>query len=223
MRDPWSRDNDWSSHRHGTAGLTDLLDHMRDQKDKRERAENVQRLSKRGLMVCGPLLCIIAFLWLRPGSRSDASGSSRAMHCYFLLDRTGSMSSMSSAVISGFNEFLQQQKAQPGSMYMTLAQFNSENPFELRFSGQDLRAVSPLDSFKPSGQTPLYDALAAMIAHATSEQQQSEREVVIGIFSDGKENASRKHTRAEVCCATLPNKRASHSRAPAPHSTSPSV
>ena len=122
------------------------------------------------------------------------------MHIFFLLDRTGSMHSIRSAVVSGFNEFLQQQQAQPGSMTMTLAQFNSLAPFEVRFEARDVHTVAPLDatSFAPSGMTPLYDALAMLIDHAHKAEQASEREVVIAVFTDGKENASRRYSRDQA-------------------------
>ena len=120
------------------------------------------------------------------------------MHCFFLIDHTGSMASMKDAVRSGFDHFVAKQKAQEGSMLMTLAQFNSEKPFELLFSGVDVRKVEPLVHFQPFGQTPLYDALHGLIEHASRIESSSESEVVVAVFTDGAENDSRKHTRAEV-------------------------
>merc|ERR1712159_766842 len=52
------------------------------------------------------------------------------MHTSFLLDRSGSMSSIRDDVVGGFNQYLQeQQDAQDGNgMALTLAQFDSGNP-----------------------------------------------------------------------------------------------
>ena len=180
-----------------SAGLTDLLDNMRSNREKQAYQEAIHRFGRRGILVSVPLAVIGLFMLLRSGL--SAGTTSRAMHCYFLLDRTGSMASMGDAVKKGFNDFVQQQRAQPGSMYMTLAQFNSENPFELRFTSTDVRTVPPLHVFEPRGTTPLYDALHALIGHALeAERHQSEREVVIAVFSDGQENASRHHKREDV-------------------------
>ena len=175
-------------------GLLDLLHH---QKEKQYRHEAYQRVSRRGIMVAVPLLFLLAFFWLRSGASANAAA--RAMHCYFLLDRTASMAALNQSVITGYDEFVQQQRAQAGSMYLSVATFNSENPFELRYGGQDLRTVPPLERIEARGTSPLYDALHAQIQHAShAEQQQSEREVVVVVVSGGLENASKKHSRDEV-------------------------
>ena len=185
--------------------LGNLLDDLRLQKEKQHTYESLRLASRRGLLMCVPMLLLCAWVWLRTGG-AGASGASagatasaeRRIHCFFLLDRTGSMSSIRSAVLGGFNDFLTQQQAQPGSMSMTLAQFNSDQPFELRFDSRDIHAVAPLESFVPSGTTPLYDALAMLIEHAAKAEAASEREVVIAVFTDGKENASRKFSRDQA-------------------------
>ena len=188
--------------------LGNLLDDLRLQKEKQHTYESLRLASRRGLLMRVPMLLLCAWVWLRTGGAgaSGASGASagatasaeRRIHCFFLLDRTGSMSSIRSAVLGGFNDFLTQQQAQPGSMSMTLAQFNSDQPFELRFDSRDIHAVAPLESFVPSGTTPLYDALAMLIEHAAKAEAASEREVVIAVFTDGKENASRKFSRDQA-------------------------
>ena len=189
--------------------LGNLLDDLRLQKEKQHTLDTLRLASRRSLLLCVPLLLLCAWVWLRTGSESGAgagagagatgaASTERRIHCFFLLDRTGSMSSIRSAVLGGFNDFLTRQQAQPGSMWMTLAQFNSAAPFELRFESRDVHAVAPLDSFDPSGTTPLYDALAMLIEHAAKAEAAEEREVVIAVFTDGKENASRKFSRDQA-------------------------
>jgi len=46
-------------------------------------------------------------------------------HIAVILDRTGSMAVIRDDTIGGFNTFLQQQKAEPGSATLTLVQFDS--------------------------------------------------------------------------------------------------
>ena len=84
---------------------------------------------------------------------TDGGGyGEKRMHCFFLLDSTGSMSSLRTSVVTGFNSFLLTQQKQPGSMLMTLARFNSFAPFDLRFDARDVHQVAPLDrsGFEPS-------------------------------------------------------------------------
>lgn len=57
----------------------------------------------------------------------------------------------------------------------------------------------PALDFKPRNTTPLYDAMAKMIAHI--ERMSSERadeDVAVVVFTDGGENASREFSRAAV-------------------------
>jgi len=123
------------------------------------------------------------------------------MHTFFLLDRSGSMSSIRDDVVGGFNQYLQeQQDAQDGNgMVLTLAQFDSGNPFQLVYDAVPINGIPPmnLSSFKPRGGTPLYDAIGAMIHHADGHNETAER-VVIVVFSDGAENSSFEYDRSRV-------------------------
>ena len=62
--------------------------------------------------------------WLTSAT-TDKPGKGLAAHCYVLLDRSGSMSQMQSAVIEGFGSFVREQAAKEGAMRLTLAQFDS--------------------------------------------------------------------------------------------------
>lgn len=122
-------------------------------------------------------------------------GDGLAAHCYVLLYRSGSMESMQSAVVEGFDSFVREQGAKAGAMRLTLAQFDSTDPFELVIDGVDIHkggsarlpnmitqwlgprlteltvvserlcAAVPALDFKPRNTTPLYDAMARMISH----------------------------------------------------------
>jgi len=119
-------------------------------------------------------------------------------HMFVLLDRTGSMGGIAGAVKEGFDGFVREQAAKPGKMVLTLAQFDATDPFELVHDAIDVREVPPL-RFAPRSATPLYDAMARMIAHAEARQHgKDEEDMTIVVFTDGLENASTEHTRESV-------------------------
>lgn len=128
------------------------------------------------------------------------------LHVYFLLDRSGSMESMASDVIGGFNTFLAAQSADGDDALMTLVQFDSENSHEMLANAAALRDVSRLDAgtFLPRGGTPLYDAIGHLVADATirSETKASAgawaEDILFVIFTDGQENQSVEYTRQNV-------------------------
>lgn len=132
---------------------------------------------------------------------NEAHSASQAedAHIYFLLDRSGSMSAISNQVIEGFNSFVKEQRAVPGRLRMTLLQFDEVNPHEVVFEGRDVRDVPLLtaDTFQPRSLTPLFDAIGHTLALAERAQVPHERLVIVA-FSDGKENASREHTRKSI-------------------------
>src|SRR5688500_20226760 len=83
------------------------------------------------------------------------------VHIHCLLDRSGSMASMAPDVVGGFNGFLANQQAQPGSGRMTLVQFDSGDPFEVLTAGLALPRARPLGdrTFQPRGGTPRWAAV----------------------------------------------------------------
>merc|ERR1711893_194 len=64
---------------------------------------------------------------------------------------------------------------------------------------RDINDVAPLtaDRFKPRGMTPLFDAVGDTILMAEKAQTEAELIVVV-TFSDGEENASRRHSRKSI-------------------------
>ena len=125
---------------------------------------------------------------------------------WFLLDRSGSMSSLTEDVIGGFNAFIAEQAQEPGSVHLTLVQFDSQAPFEIIHNAARIEEVPQLttDVYRPRGSTPLLDAIGDIIEHAdrrietrSRDDQPAEDQLVV-IFSDGLENASRRFDRARV-------------------------
>jgi len=93
----------------------------------------------------------------------------------FILDRSGSMESMTNAAISGFNEFLKAQQAtvdddgQPIPATFTLILFDHE--YLAVHNRQDIQTALPLtlETYVPRGNTALLDAIGRTIDSIASE------------------------------------------------------
>ena len=128
------------------------------------------------------------------------------VHISVLLDRSGSMSSIASDIVGGFNSFLDEQRKQSGSARLTLVQFDTGEPFEIVVDGRDLKRVPdmPAGAFVPRGGTPLLDAVARLIVRTDSEiADRADRgrpieDQLVMIITDGYENASVEQTRASI-------------------------
>lgn len=117
-----------------------------------------------------------------------------------LLDRSGSMDSIKPAMESGFNEFIQEHKANP-STRMTLIQFDTPEP-EVVYENTPILDV-PKFTLQPRGMTALFDALCKTIdrtGRRLADMKQSERpeRVLFVIITDGQENASVTYRRTDV-------------------------
>lgn len=138
----------------------------------------------------------------QPITRQEERSTGTPVHISVVLDRSGSMASIAGDIVGGFNEFLADQRNGPGTARVTLAQFDSEDPFEVLIDAIDLNEVTDLDrsAYQPRGLTPLCDAVGRMvgridasIAKRTELGLAVEDQVVV-VVSDGLENASREHT-----------------------------
>lgn len=117
----------------------------------------------------------------------------------FLLDRTGSMSSIKQATIEGYNAYL---AGLPASVQVARIQFDDIVDPTMRRPRMDfdvvhgfMKKAQMLDdaTFIPRGSTPLYDAIASAI-HWTEEHVSPKDDVLLVILTDGQENASREYT-----------------------------
>lgn len=119
-----------------------------------------------------------------------------------LLDRSGSMMSIADDIVDGFNRLLAQQRTQPGEVIVTLAQFDSEDPFELVIDAVPLREVTDMDRmwFQPRGSTPLFDGIGRLISHIDTSPvgQDDAHDHVVAIVTDGQENSSTEFNRKGV-------------------------
>jgi hypothetical protein len=113
-----------------------------------------------------------------------------------VLDRSGSMQSIKDDTIGGFNAFISEQRRLPGRCTVSLAQF--DNVYEEVYTGRDLADVPSL-TLAPRGSTAMLDAIGRA-ANATGARLAAMPEdarpgtVIVGIMTDGLENASREFT-----------------------------
>ncbi len=124
-------------------------------------------------------------------------------HITFVLDRSGSMQSIVSDTIGGFNRFLEEQQQAPGRATMTLVQFDHEyEPLLVVAPLSEARPLSPR-TYRPRGSTALLDAIGRAIDEtgqslAAMNEPDRPSTVLFVILTDGQENASRVFTRERV-------------------------
>jgi len=111
-----------------------------------------------------------------------------------ILDRSGSMSSIMSDSIGGFNTFLKQQKELKDEATLTIALFDDK--YEMLYDDVDIKKVDELTNkiWYPRGTTALYDAIGKTINTVKANHLKSGNEkptkVLVCIVTDGHENAS---------------------------------
>ena len=113
----------------------------------------------------------------------------------YILDRSGSMEPMAEPAITGFNEFLAEQRKAPGQARLTLVLFDDEYLVPCR--GIPLSEVAELNAatYVPRGMTALLDAIGRTIDElgrklAATPEPERPGKVIVAIFTDGMENAS---------------------------------
>jgi uncharacterized protein YegL len=121
-------------------------------------------------------------------------------HIYFLLDRSGSMTSIRTETIAGFDAFIAEQRKVPGQCQVTLAQFDDQ--YDVVYVDRDVHDVPTLE-LTPRGSTALLDALGRLIVTAAERldalpEDKRPGSVVVGVMTDGYENASRDWTHERI-------------------------
>jgi len=127
------------------------------------------------------------------------------VHNLIILDESGSMESIKSTIIQGFNELVQTiqgvEKQQPElKHFITFVSFNS---LGLKFH----HFVDPVSNLKqiddknyqPNALTPLYDALGFSINKLKLHlQDRTDYNVLVTVLTDGLENASKEFSGSDI-------------------------
>jgi hypothetical protein len=121
-------------------------------------------------------------------------------HLYFLLDRSGSMESIRQDIVGGFDAFIAEQRRQPGRCRVSLSQFDDE--YTEVYADRPIADVPSL-VLQPRGTTAMLDAIGRLIVTtgqrlAALPEPERPGTVLVGIMTDGLENASREYTRPQV-------------------------
>ena len=120
-----------------------------------------------------------------------------------IVDRSGSMASIRSEAIGGFNAFLESQKQEAGEANLTLVLFDNE--YKVVCRGTAIGKVQPLSdkTFVPRGTTALLDAMGRTIDDAGKRladmpDEQRPETVIVAVLTDGMENASSDYSQAQI-------------------------
>lgn len=110
-----------------------------------------------------------------------------------ILDRSASMNRMKDEIISSFNEFITEQKKEPGEAELSLVLFDTH--IEESFTKIPIDQVPQMDGsvYRPQGLTALYDAIGQTITRFDADEN-----VVMLIQTDGQNNASRVYDQFKV-------------------------
>jgi len=121
----------------------------------------------------------------------------------FILDRSGSMTSMAGPAIEGFNRLLREQQQEPGIARFTLVLFDDQ--YEVPVRSVPVSEVVGLneETYVPRGCTALLDAIGRTIDDLGARlgaMPEAERpgQVIVAILTDGEENASRRYSWQKV-------------------------
>lgn len=121
----------------------------------------------------------------------------------FILDRSGSMQSLASDTIGGFNSMIETQKKESGEAYVTTVLFDHD--YELLHDHINIEDINPITSseYYARGSTGLLDAVGRTInaignrLSATPEDERPDK-VIFVINTDGYENCSREFTKKQI-------------------------
>ena len=118
-------------------------------------------------------------------------------HIICILDRSGSMGSIIDVSISGFNEFLGQQKSLSDDASITVALFDDR--YDLLYDNVDIKKAEELtkDIWMPRGMTSLYDAIGKTINQEKIRfielGDKKPDKVLVCIVTDGLDNKSEEY------------------------------
>ena len=117
-----------------------------------------------------------------------------------ILDKSGSMYSMTDDTIGGFNSLLEEQRKKDIPVKVSVGMFNQI--LEAKLDRVDLKDVKDLtrDDYIAQGTTALLDAVGNTLSAIKGREEVNvpENKVLVVIITDGKENASKEWKKPDV-------------------------
>lgn len=121
----------------------------------------------------------------------------------FILDRSGSMESLTEETIGGFNSLIEKQKSEEGDAMVTAVLF--DDMYEILYDHIPINQVKRLTrrEYYARGCTALLDAAGRTITNvgkrlAETKEEERPGKIVVVITTDGYENASREYTKPQI-------------------------
>ena len=112
-----------------------------------------------------------------------------------VLDKSGSMQTVSGDALGGLNKFVEDQKA-VGPANITIAWF--DDGYEVAYEGL-LSELQPFKEWPNGGMTALRDAIGKTFNHVRERfAKEKPEKVVLAILTDGFENSSREFTPQDI-------------------------
>ncbi len=123
----------------------------------------------------------------------------------FVLDRTGSMSTVQDETVAGFNEYIKtlREDKNEKSMTLSLMQFDTDG-IDTLYEDAKLKDVKDLtrETYQPRAMTNLYDAVGRGIRELEKKLSKSRAKnkpaVIFVVMTDGQENSSTKYTQKSI-------------------------
>ena len=127
------------------------------------------------------------------------------VHNLIILDESGSMESIKTAIIQGFNELVQtiqgiEKQFPEQEHFISFVSFNGLGQKLLHFidPASKLKQIDD-KTYKPNASTPLFDAMGFSINKLKqSLQGQTDFNVLVTILTDGEENASKEFSGNDI-------------------------
>src|SRR6201989_273135 len=131
----------------------------------------------------------------RPKRKAESSRT----HTLVVLDKSGSMHMRRDATQDGYNEFIEDLKANAkGEVLVTLVEFDTH--VTTRYVEKPLNEVERLTDYRPGGMTALRDGLGKGI-NIIEQRVRKDDAVNVTVMTDGAENSSVEYTHEEILAA----------------------
>jgi len=120
------------------------------------------------------------------------------MHCYILIDRSGSMGTRWDETIGSVNAYVDElsKGKKPHKMKITTVVFDSQSIDIVRrkVKASEWKSIS-CDEFRPRAMTPLYDAIG-FLGDLVNKKKRKSADIII--ITDGGENNSKEYNNASA-------------------------